>query len=148
MINIALTATADTSRGECINICTLGKQNHLLVLESSFRLSLSRKKIFFFFCQQPWRNIQEINNNKRRFHSAVLLPVRSNLQVNGTNTSLIHSSINCGHVTISAQHFLMIILSPTLCVIITPALLVMYSTSGEMTEIIYTVSLLQLLLLE
>ena len=69
-----------------------------------------------------------------------LLPVRSNLQVNGTNTSLIHSSINCGHVTISAQHFLMIILSPTLCVIITPALLVMYSTSGEMTEIIYSLT--------
>lgn len=76
-----------------------------------------------------------------------LLPVRSNLQVNGTNTSLIHSSINCGHVTISAQHFLMIILSPTLCVIITPALLVMYLPSGEMLEIIYT-DLEQLLLLE
>ena len=72
-----------------------------------------------------------------------LLPVRSNLQVNGTNTSLIHSSINCGHVTISAQHFLMIILSPTLCVIITPALLVMYLPSGEMIEIIYTDLLIQ-----
>ena len=105
------------------------------------------KKIFFLFCQQPWRYIQAINDSKILFHSAVILPVRSNLQVNGTNTSLIHSSINCGHVTISAQHFLMIILSPTLCVIITPALLVMYLPSGEMPEIIYTVSLLQLFLL-
>ena len=146
MINIALPATADTSRGECINI-TLGEQNHLFIIESSLRLSWSWKKVFFLFCQQPWRYIQAINDSKILFHSAVILPVRSNLQVNGTNTSLIHSSINCGHVTISAQHFLMIILSPTLCVIITPALLVMYLPSGEMPEIIYTVSLLQLLLL-
>ena len=141
MINIALQTADMESLAERVATITihhtLGKQNHRLTLDSFFR-PFSVSKIILFLVLRV--DISIVNDNKILFQCFIvqLLPVRSNLQVNGTNTSLIHSSINCGHVTISAQHFLMIILSPTLCVIITPALLVMYLPSGEMIEIIYT----------